>query len=126
MADLSQIPAVTIGEETVSLADALRRAKWRRQLGFLRQAADDAIILMAIRQSGIQVSDEELQKAADEFRRRNDLFGKSALKRWLSDNRLTEDEWISLLEEDTARAKLREQLTSDRVNRYFAENRLDF
>lgn len=126
MPDLNDVVAITVDGEPVSLEDTLRRAKWRFQLGFLREVADFAIIRRAVSERGIRVTDAELQQASVAFRQKHKLYESKALQRWLWTNRLKAEDWELLLEEEVAEEKLRAELTADSINRHFAEKRLSF
>lgn len=126
MSALSNLVALEINGEAVSLADVLRRAKMRGELQLVDDAIDAALIRHAAAEHGITVSDDELQRAADDFRVAYDLYTPEETKRWLSERHLTIEDWESLLESDLIRHKLREALTADKVEPHFVEHKLSF
>jgi len=126
MTDWDEETALEVNGEPLSLRDVLRSAKWRGQLGFIQATADGALIRQAAVQRGIEVSDDELQQAADDFRVARGLHEVEALEGWLAAHHLGFEEWESLLEDEVIARKLRDALTGGRAEQYFAENRLSF
>ncbi len=118
--------ALEINGEEITLPEVLSAAQFRGQLGFLQSIADTALIRQAAAQQGIEVSDEELQAAADQFRTSHELHKAAELLKWLADRHLTLGVWESLLEEEILTEKLREKLTKGKVELYFAQNKLNF
>jgi putative peptide maturation system protein len=126
MTTLSEYVALEVNGEELSLYDMLTLAKLEGKLQFVEAAIDAAIIRQAAAQRRIEVSDEELQQAADDFRTANELHDADSTEAWLAANHLSYEDWESLLEQQLIAHKLREALTGGRVEQYFAENRLSF
>ncbi|HSB27248.1 MAG TPA: peptidylprolyl isomerase [Pyrinomonadaceae bacterium] len=126
MRSLNEYIAMEINGESVSLRQVLRFAKWGNESRFLRNAADAVLIRQAMLEAGIGVTDEEVQRAADSFRAKRDLYDEKRTERWLAKHYLSQAEWETLLEDEIMRAKLRDALTTSRVEQYFAEQRLSF
>jgi putative peptide maturation system protein len=126
MSNLSEYVALEVNGERVSLQDVVRLAKWRGQLAFVREAVDVALIRQAAEQRGIEVSDNELQQAADDFRAEHELFDEESTENYLAANYLTYEDWELLLEDDVITRKLRDALTDEKVEERFAVNRLSF
>lgn len=118
--------ALEVNGEAVTLPEVLSAAQFRGQLGFLQAIADTALIRQAAAQQGIEVSDEEMQAAADQFRTKHELHKAAELLKWLADRHLTLGVWESLLEEEILTEKLCVKLTEDKVELYFAQNKLNF
>ncbi len=118
--------ALEVNGEEITLPEVLSAAQFRGQLGFLQALADTALIRQAAAQQGIEVSDEELQAAADQFRTKHELHKAAELLQWLADRHLTLAVWESLLEEKILTNKLRTKLTEGKVELYFAQNKLSF
>jgi parvulin-like peptidyl-prolyl isomerase len=118
--------AMEINEEGVTLRRLLRFAKWGTQFRFISNAVDAVLIRQAALEAGIEVADKEIQKAADSFRTKRDLYDKKRTDRWLAKNYLSPAEWEALLEDEIIRLKLRDALMTARVEKYFAEERLSF
>jgi parvulin-like peptidyl-prolyl isomerase len=126
MPRLENFIAIEINSESVNLRQLLRFAKWSDESRFIRNAIDAALIRQAAIESGIEVTDEELQQAADSFRTRRDLYDETRTERWLARHSLSQTEWEAALEDEIMRLKLREVLTTGSVERYFAEQSLSF
>jgi putative peptide maturation system protein len=126
MIELSECPALRVKDEDVSLYAVLRIAKLTGQLQFIDDAIEATLIRQHAASQGIEVSDEELQQAADDFRVARDLHDAEATKTWLEARKLSYEDWELLLEDQLIAHKLREVLTAGRVEQHFVEQRLAF
>lgn len=118
--------ALEVDGEAVSIADVVRLAKFSGQLGFLQDAIDAALIRQAAEQEEIEVSVEELQQSADDFRLARDLHDAATTERWLAAHHLTYEDWELMLEGEIITRKLRDKLTAGLVEQHFAEQKLTF
>jgi putative peptide maturation system protein len=116
--------AATVNGETITLQEALTAAKWREQLEFLQNTVEDVLIRQEAVRRGIDVSEEELQQAADHFRSEHHLLEIKSTQRWLADRSLDMDEWTTMLEQEIRKHKVLEAVTEGRVELRFAEHRL--
>src|SRR6476660_745868 len=126
MSDLSEYVALEVNGEDISLYDVLLPAKGSGNLNFLQEAINAAIIRQEAARLAIEVSDEELQSAADEFRAAHDLYDGASTEAWLAARRLTLEEWETFVEGSVLRKKLRDAITADKIEQHFAVNRLAF
>ncbi|HVS81107.1 MAG TPA: peptidylprolyl isomerase [Pyrinomonadaceae bacterium] len=126
MEELNNCLALEVNGEEVSLYEVLRLAKLNARLRFVQDAVDAELIRQAAEQRGIEVSDEELQQAADDFRAERELHDVKATDAWLTANHLSFEDWEVLLEGQIIRNKLRKMLTAGRVEQRFTEQRLSF
>lgn len=126
MADLSEMTAVEVNGEAVSLAETVRAAKCAGLLQFVERAVDAALIRQEAARRGIGATDEELQTEADRFRAERELFDAETTEAWLAASRLSFADWEAWLEELVTARKLREALTAGGVEEHFAVNRLGF
>jgi putative peptide maturation system protein len=126
MSELTEYIALKVNGEEISLYEVLLPAKGGGHLKFLQEAIDAAIIRQEAARYAIEVSDEELQSAADEFRAVHGLYDAAATEAWLAARRLTLDDWQSLVEGDVLREKLREAISADKIQQHFAVNKLAF
>src|SRR5262245_4033655 len=126
MSDLSEYVALEVNGEEFNLYEILLTAKGNGSLEFLQEAIDAAIIRQEAAERAIEVSDEELQSAADEFRAAHDLYDIAATEAWLTARRLTFEDWESFIEGNVLRQKLREAITADKIEQHFAVNKLSF
>jgi parvulin-like peptidyl-prolyl isomerase len=74
----------------------------------------------------INVSDRELQEAADNFRLKYNLGDPKVTWEWLNKNYLTGDDFEQLIGESVVTAKLIQHLFGDQVEPYFYQHQLDF
>ena len=126
MVSLSEYVALEVNGEEISLYDLLKHAKLEGTLQFIQDAVDVALIRKTAAERGIAVLDEELQRAADDFRATRELHDTAATEAWLAENHLSYVDWESLLEQQILRSKLREILTESKVDQHFAEQGLSF
>lgn len=122
---LSSTIAVVDGEK-ISLYSALQLGKLNENLQFIQDAIDSALVCQAAKEHGVEVCDEELQSAADEFRIANDLNTEEATEAWLAKRRLSFLDWEELLHNDILTKKLRSVISGGKVEQHFAQNRLAF
>jgi len=118
--------AIEINRESVSLQQLLRFAKWSSESRFIRNAVDAVLIRQAALEASIEVTDEEVQQAADSFRAKRDLYDEKRTDRWLARHFLSQAEWEATLEDEIIRLKLRDVLTRGSVEKYFTEHSLSF
>lgn len=126
MVELNESVALEVNGEEVSLYDVLKRAKLLGTLKFIQDGITGALIQQGAQQRDIEVSDEELQQAADSYRAQNDLHDAETTEAWLQAKKLSYEDWESLLEFQVQEGKLREALTAGSVEQRFAEQRLSF
>lgn len=84
------------------------------------------IISDAARLAGIEVSDRELQQAADNFRVKYNLYNPATTWQWMNNNYLTGDDFEQLIYESILTSKVIQQLFGDRVEAFFYEHKLDY
>jgi putative peptide maturation system protein len=126
MVELNECVALEVNGEEVSLYDVLKLAKLSGTLKFIEDGITAALIQQGAQQRDIDVSDEELQQAADNYRAQNDLHDAETTETWLRTQKLSYEDWESLLECQVKEGKLREALTAGTVEQRFAEQRLSF
>lgn len=124
MSQLDQITALRIAGEDVSLARLVQSWQLSGKTELLTDAARDLILQNAIRDRGLIVTDEELQAAADEFRRDQKLERAVDTHNWLNDRGWS----VEPLELHLERKRLHEKLiddvaTKDTIRQHFAEHR---
>src|SRR5215468_3338174 len=124
MRGLENFIAIEINGKSMNLRQLVRFAKGGTDSRFIKNAADALLIRQAALDAGIEVTDEDVQQAADNFRAKRDLCDEKRTQRWLARNHLSQHEWEESLEDEVLRLKLRDHLTTDKVEKYFAEQRL--
>ncbi len=124
MPDLTSIPAAKLSDTTLSLSDFLLRLKQRRKLhSLLREAVVEAFLLRQASEAALTVSAEQLQSAADAFRRRQGLNSAEQTSVWLAREGLSVTDLEAVLERDLLVARLREHITAPLLEGHFALHR---
>lgn len=124
MSQLDQITALRISGEEVSLAEVIRSLQLSGNTELLTQASRDLIIQNAIQDRGLTVSDDELQQAADNFRRQQKLERAVDTHNWLQERGWSVERLELHLERELLLEKLINDVASeDAVRQHFAEHR---
>ena len=84
------------------------------------------IIEQAAQERGITVTPEEIQAEADRLRREKHLEKVADTLAWLAEQMITADEWEAGIRDSLLAQKLAESLFAKEVEKFFAQNRLDF
>jgi hypothetical protein len=92
----------------------------------VREALAAQLVQSEARQAGISVKVDELQAAANEFRRRHRLNRAADTRSWLAAQNLTVDDFEAGLKQTLLAAKLRQHLTAANADDHFAAHRADF
>jgi parvulin-like peptidyl-prolyl isomerase len=125
MATINQdVPAATWGESAVPVHALLANLhRDRRLLPLLREAVVEQFLLDQAAAAGLTVSTEELQQAADLFRRRHGLISAERTQAWLAQEHWSATNLEDALEHDLLIAKFKEHLFKDRLAAHFEANR---
>jgi peptidylprolyl isomerase len=104
--------------------------EWLRTQGRLgplvREALAARLVREQARKADLSTKAEELQEAADHFRRRHGLYSAADTRAWLAAQGLSVDNFEASLEQDILAAKLRQHLTATEVDGHFAAHQADF
>ncbi len=84
------------------------------------------LIQEALADDPIELSDEELQLAMDGFRRAHRLYSATDTYRWLEQRGMTHAQLEGLVADEATVAKLRDRVTANQVEAYFAAHRANF
>lgn len=118
------IPDTTLGALPGSQLSLSGLLKWLRVQGRLQPLVLDALMDQLIqdeaRQAGLSVTREELQSAADAFRRRHGLTAVADTHAWLSGNGMSVDDFKARVLHDLLAAKLRQHLAAAGIEGHFA------
>jgi putative peptide maturation system protein len=127
MTDLNSVTVATLDGEALSFGEFLQSLKVSGNLSaLLGPVVEGKLIASAAKKEGVSVKDDELQQAADDFRRGAGLHKAAETQRWLKQSRLTAADLESSLENVLLRQKLEEKLTQGRVEEHFARNRAQY
>lgn len=108
----------------LSLAGLLRHLRIQGRLGpLVREALAARLVQHEAVQAGLAATGEELQAAADSFRRTHGLHSAADTRAWLVTQGLSEDDFELSLEASVLAAKLREHLTATQVDEYFSTHK---
>jgi hypothetical protein len=111
----------SLSETRLTLAGLLRWLRLQGRLApLVRQALAAQFVQEQARQAGLSATDEELQAAADDFRRRSHLSTRDDAHAWLSSRGLSVDDFESAVEQDVLAAKMRQYLTDAEADGHFA------
>ena len=119
-------PALIVNGEIVTLGWVLGYAKFREELTLVDRACDAALIRQAAGERHLEVTPEELQQAADAFRRARGLHGVVQIQNWLAARSLSLEEWEAGLQADLLARKVRNAVAGRQVDRHFAQRILSY
>ncbi len=98
----------------ISLRDICQRILYQR------------IVEQAAQERGVIVTADEIQAEADRLRREKRLERASDTLAWLEGQMITAEDWEAGIRDRLLAQALAEHILGNEVERYFAENRLDF
>lgn len=117
----------TLPGSQLSLGGLLKRLRVRGHLGpLVLDALAEQLVRDEARQAGLSVTREELQLAANAFRRRHGLSSAADTQAWLSGRGMLVDDFQANLEHDLLAAKLRQHLTAARVEGHFTAHQAGY
>lgn len=114
---LSEIESVTDEEIIHKLKYSLNYAD------ILALAKRDMVILHLCDELGIYVSEDEVQKVGDAFRKSNKLHGAPETLRWLSENCISPEDWAKGIQVSLLTDKLKNHTCGDLADDYYLGNR---
>lgn len=123
MSGPERIVIAALGETEISLDEVMEAARLHRDRRFVELAVADRLVRADAEQAGLDVSDEELQRAADALRRKMRLFTKDDTARWLTENDMSVEDLEALVELDLLRAKLAGRIAQSDIDAHFEANR---
>lgn len=119
----SALPAISPATD----ADILAYLRCSHKIAEIAASAEyEALILALCEQRGITVSEEELQGAGNEFRLKHKLLGASETLSWLSEQRITVEDWTQGIRVAQLEKKLKEHLFGASVDGHYLSNRKDY
>lgn len=113
-ADLDPVEIVDFLKKEIRLKEIYQKILYQRVIE--RTAGD----------RGIAVTPEEIQAEGDKFRAENRLEKAADTLAWLADSMISPDDWEAGIRDRLLAKKLSEALFEKEVEKYFAENRVDF
>ena len=119
-------PWVVVNGDRFGLPDVLRSARVSDGLRMYEDFARQRLIEQLARREGVSVDEDVVQKAVDDWRYRNHLESVDDTEAWLASRGVTLEDVAEQLECGLLEDGLARRVTEGRVDRYFAEHRLDF
>src|SRR5262245_38517671 len=120
-------PIASLPGVSLSLGQLLRTLHAQGRLRpLVLEALAGRLVQQQARQAGLSVTAEELQAAADAFRRTHALHTAAATRAWLDGQGLTVADFQAGLEERLLAAKLRQHQTAAQADEYFSARPTDF
>ena len=117
----------SLSDAQLTLAQLLQGLHRQGRLApIIHEALGAQLVTAEARKAGLSVTTEELQAAADGFRRRNGLVMAAATQDWLTARKLSVEEFEAGLELILLAGKLREHLTASRIEGHFATRRTEY
>lgn len=111
----------------LTLAGLIQRLHTQGRLASLvREAVVRQWVLDQARTSGLSVTNEELQQAADIYRQRSGLLSAFDTNAWLTRHGLSLDDFEAGLEETLLARKFRQHLIASKVDAHFAANQAGY
>ncbi|NEP49467.1 MAG: peptidylprolyl isomerase [Moorea sp. SIO3C2] len=112
---------------TITETDLIQELKLSRQMPeVVEKIVKHKIITSVVADFGIETTEEELQKAADNYRVLNSLQSSEETWEWLRYHGLSLENYQEMIRYNLLSGKLAEHLFADKVEPYFYENQLDY
>jgi parvulin-like peptidyl-prolyl isomerase len=112
--------------QSVSSEEVFSQIKLSGQLPAIREAAvTRKIILETAANVGVEVTPEEIQISADQFRKANNLGRTEDTLAWLQHRELTLEDFELMIHFSIVSTKLAEHLFADKVEAYFVSHQLE-
>jgi len=117
----------SLAETQLTLGGLLEWLNTQGWLGpLVREALAARFVLDQARKADLSATAEELQAAADHWRRRHGLYSAADTQAWLLAQGLSVDDFEARLEQDILASKLRSHLTGAEVDGHFTAHRDGF
>ncbi len=111
----------------ISAEDVLQQVKLSGQLGAVKEAiALRHLIQTTAAEKGVEVTSQEIQTCADEFRVTNNLERTEETLAWLQQRELGVEDFEAMIHLSVLQSKLAKHLFADQVDAYFAAHQLDY
>jgi putative peptide maturation system protein len=119
---------VTVNGESITVQQALTalRMSANAHSDLMTDLVNQKILLQAVDQEKPPVTDEELEEAANRFRRANRLDTAADTFRWLEEMRLTQAQFEAMLEATVQSRKVKGRITAERLESYFEAHRDEY
>lgn len=127
MKDFSNVVLGSVGEIPITVNDLLYKIKTNLEQSIVDDLVHVILLRKVSKDLGVSVTDQELQEAADNFRKRMGLISAKETNEWLFERGLTVDEFERKIEDDLLKVRAQDKLaTPEKMNKLFAEQILEF
>lgn len=123
----SESDLLRVNNTVLTVADAIANLDfiWD-EIPLVNRLIDVCIIREFIERNSIDISDEDLQRAMDDFRKAHKLYKAEDTYRWMERRGITHEKLERLIADSATVTKLREQIAAGGVGDYFEKHREDF
>jgi parvulin-like peptidyl-prolyl isomerase len=126
MTNVTQVLA-TFGDESITMDDVMKVPRAQDEIKkALRECLERRVILAEAQKLGLEATDEELQKAADSYRRDKRLFSAALTANWLKVRNLEVDDLEREALYLVMRGKLIARTSREKAEEFFHKNRRNF
>lgn len=117
-------PLVKIDGQAITVADFVRTLKLTGQFdALIEQIVRDRLTVQAAKKAGIQVSEQDIQERADQFRRARGLHRSVDTNKYLDAMHVSLDEFEAFISDSLYQERMLQQVCSDQtVESYFKLN----
>jgi parvulin-like peptidyl-prolyl isomerase len=123
---LREIIALRVNGGEISLDEVLKLARIHNSLPALDEKIEVELLKQAAKELNIEVTDEDLQAAIDQFRLNQGLYSASDTTAWLKRAGIELDDLEDLFAAKIIGGKIRGTISRDAIEKYFSENILSF
>jgi len=121
--NLRAAPGARIGGTDVSLNELLYTLKITDRLDAFRNAADDILILRAVKAENLSATGTELQEEADSLRQQLGLLSAADTETWMRQRHLSLDDFEQYVCRRVTARKLQDRLVGPKIESFFVANR---
>jgi parvulin-like peptidyl-prolyl isomerase len=113
-------PLASMGNITLTVKDMLKALhRSRRLAGIIRPVFMEHFLVTKAKQAGIKVTQEEIQKMANDFRRSMNLTKAEDMNRWFQMEGITAADFAEGIERDLLVSKMRQAITEPQLQATF-------
>lgn len=119
---------LTVDTDKLTAEDIVTHLKFLNEFDVVSEKIiQDRLLVQAARRHGMEPGQEELQRAADDFRRYAGLHRARDTQEWLQQMGVTPDDFELFLKDLVMKNKMLSQITDDQaIEAYFAQHSLQF
>lgn len=124
MTDFNSLPFISVGEQVISLGQAMQYLQQSSKLGpFITEIVGQHMLREELaNRNDLEVSIAELETQAQSFRNQQNLTEPERFQQWLSEQNLTYGGFHNLIVDAIKLEKLKTQITHQSTSEYFEQN----